>query len=51
MEKQHPPTPFRRLIAAGVKRGTGPLIITVLSPADIAAHEAASYVRRPKAAA
>jgi hypothetical protein len=30
-----------------VKRGTGPLAVQVLSPADQAAHEAASYTRRP----
>lgn len=41
------PSPTRRLIAAGVKRGTGPLAVQVLSPADRAAHEAASYIRRP----
>ena len=39
--------PSRRLIAAGVKRGSGPLVVEPLSPADVAAHRAASYVRRP----
>lgn len=42
-----PSTPARRLIAAGVKRGSGPLVVEQLSPADLAAHRAASYVRRP----
>lgn len=45
MPERIAPTPSRRLIAAGVKRGTGPLAIQVMSPADRAAHEAASYVR------
>jgi len=45
------PSPTRRLIAAGIKRGTGPLAVQVLSDADRAAHEAASYVRRTAKAA
>lgn len=48
-------TSVRRLIAAGIKRGTGPLVVEQpqpqpqpqLSAADKAAHAAASYVRRP----
>lgn len=42
-------TPARRLIAAGIKRGSGPLVVEQpqLSAADKAAHAAASYVRRP----
>lgn len=41
--------PVRRLIAAGIKRGAGPLVVEQpqLSAADKAAHAAASYVRRP----
>ena len=39
--------PVRRLIAAGVKRGSGPLVVEPLSLADVAAHRAASHVRRP----
>lgn len=45
------PGPSRRLVAAGIKRGTGPLAVQVLSDADRAAHEAASYIRRPVKAA
>ena len=43
------PSPARRLIAAGIKRGTGPLVVEQpqQSAADKAAHAAASYVRRP----
>ena len=43
------PTPARRLIAAGIKRGAGPLVVEQpqMSAADKAAHAAASYVRRP----
>jgi len=41
----------RRLIASGVRRGNGPLITNTLSAADIAAHRAASYVRRSVKAA
>ncbi|QIP87610.1 hypothetical protein GLX30_30320 [Streptomyces sp. Tu 2975] len=44
-------SPSRRLIAAGIKRGSGPLAVQVLSDADRAAHDAASYVRPLKAAA
>lgn len=36
--------PSRRLVAAGSKRGAGPLIV-VMSDADRRAHDAASYVR------
>lgn len=39
-------TPSRRLIAAGVKRGTGPLVVEAMSPNDVLAHEKASHVRR-----
>lgn len=41
--------PARRLIAAGIKRGSGPLVVEQpqLSAADKPAHAAASYVRRP----
>jgi hypothetical protein len=43
------PSPSRRLVAAGIKRGTGALVTTtVMSAADRAAHEAASYVRAPR---
>jgi hypothetical protein len=45
------PGSSRRLIAAGIKRGTGPLTVQVMSLADRAAHDAASYVRRPVKAA
>lgn len=43
----------RRLFAAGIKRGRGALIVepVAMSPADRAAHEAASYVRRSAARA
>lgn len=42
----------RRLVAAGVKRGTGPLLVEQpMSPADRAAHDLASYARRPAKAA
>lgn len=41
--------PSRRLVAAGSKRGTGPLIV-VMSDADRRAHDAASYVRTRRAA-
>ncbi|MEU4133632.1 hypothetical protein [Streptomyces wuyuanensis] len=41
--------PSRRLVAAGVKRGAGPLIV-VMSDADRRAHDAASYVRTRRAA-
>lgn len=37
--------PSRRLVAYGIKSATRPLIVTVMSDADHAAHEAASYVR------
>ncbi|MFD9223783.1 hypothetical protein ACFWDI_28220 [Streptomyces sp. NPDC060064] len=37
----------RRLIAAAARRGSGPLVVEAMSPADAAAHDAASYVRRP----
>lgn len=41
------PAPSRRLIAAGIKRGAGPLIVEQpMSTADRAAHAAASHVRR-----
>lgn len=45
-------TPARRLVAAGIKRAAGPLIIEQLpmSPADRAAHVAASHDRRPAVA-
>ncbi|MFG3476446.1 hypothetical protein ACGF3K_14440 [Streptomyces sp. NPDC047980] len=43
------PNPSRRLVAAGSKRGTGPLIV-VLSDADRRAHDLASYVRPRRAA-
>ncbi|MEU0665741.1 hypothetical protein ABZ508_26645 [Streptomyces lavendulocolor] len=43
------PSPSRRLVAAGIKRGAGALVTTtVMSAADRAAHEAASYVRAPR---
>ncbi|MFD7609688.1 hypothetical protein [Streptomyces sp. NPDC059828] len=46
------PIPSRRLIAVGMKRGSGPLLIAApMSDADRAAHEASSYVRRPAKAA
>ncbi|MFJ5785357.1 hypothetical protein [Streptomyces hydrogenans] len=40
----------RRLIAAGVKRGKAKLIVEypAMSEADVAAHQAASYVRKPR---
>ncbi|MFG2412311.1 hypothetical protein [Streptomyces goshikiensis] len=42
-------TPARRLVAAGIKRGTGPLLVEQppMSAADKAAHAAASHIRRP----
>lgn len=42
------PTPARRLIAAGMKRGSGPLVIEqpTMSENDRLAHEKASHVRR-----
>ena len=41
------PAPSRRLIAAGIKRGSGRLVIEQpqMSAADKAAHTAASHVR------
>lgn len=40
-------TPPRLRIAAGYKRGAGPLVLEPpMTPADIAAHQAASHVRR-----
>lgn len=47
------PGSSRRLFAAGIKRGRGALIVerVAMSQADRAAHEAASYVRRPAKAA
>lgn len=47
------PTPSRRLIAAGIKRGPDAWRIEQpeLSPADRAAHAAASHVRRQQAVA
>lgn len=43
------PGSSRRLVAAGSKRGAGPLIV-VMSDADRRAHDAASYVRTRRAA-
>jgi hypothetical protein len=43
--------PARLRIASGKKSGRGPLVIVVLSDADRAAHEAASYIRRSAKAA
>ncbi|MDI9885932.1 hypothetical protein QMZ92_16480 [Streptomyces sp. HNM0645] len=43
--------PSRRLVAAGVKRGSGPLIVEQpMSANGRAAHDAASYVRTRRAA-
>ncbi|MFE0039413.1 hypothetical protein [Streptomyces sp. NPDC059015] len=43
--------PSRRLVAAGVKRGSGPLVVEQpMSANDIRAHDAASYVRTRRAA-
>lgn len=41
------PAPSRRLIAAGIRRGSGPMAVEYpqMSAADKAAHAAASYVR------
>ena len=41
------PAPSRRLVAAGIRRGSGPLSVEYpqMSAADKAAHAAASYVR------
>lgn len=39
------PAPSRRLVAYGSKTAARPLTVTVMSDADRAAHEAASYVR------
>ena len=39
--------PSRRLIAAGVKRGSGPLVVEPMSENDRLAHDKASHVRRP----
>lgn len=43
------PSPVRRLFAAGIKRGPEPWLVEQpqQSPADQAAHAAASHVRRP----
>ncbi|HEY9373955.1 hypothetical protein [Streptomyces sp.] len=45
------PAPSRRLIAAGIRRGSGPLSVEYpqMSAADKAAHAAASYVRPRRA--
>lgn len=44
--------PSRRLIAAGIKRGNGPLLVEQpMSANDRRAHELATYVRRPAKAA
>jgi hypothetical protein len=40
--------PTRRLVAYGSKSVDRPLTVTVMSAADRAAHEAASYVRAPR---
>lgn len=47
------PAPVRRLIAAGIKRGTRPWLVEqpAMSQADIDAHAKASYVRRQPSAA
>lgn len=43
--------PSRRLVAAGIKRGAGPLVVEQpMTQADRAAHTAASYVRVKAAA-
>jgi hypothetical protein len=40
------PSPSRRLVAAARKTGAGPFVpVLPMSPADRAAHEAASHVR------
>ena len=41
------PAPSRRLVAAGIRHGSGPLMVEYpqMSAADKAAHAAASYVR------
>lgn len=46
------PTPSRRLIAAGVKRGPAAWLVEQppMSAADRAAHAAASHVRTPVSA-
>ncbi|MFD6180090.1 hypothetical protein [Streptomyces goshikiensis] len=46
-------TPARRLVAAGIKRGTGPLLVEQpqMSAADTAAHDEATYIRRQPSAA
>jgi hypothetical protein len=43
------PTPVRRLIAAGIKRGPAAWLVEQpsMSQADIDCHAKASYVRRP----
>lgn len=45
----NPKPPARRLIAAGIKRGPAAWLVEQpeMSPADRAAHVAASHVRRP----
>lgn len=45
------PAPSRRLIAAGIRHGSGPLMVEYpqMSAADKAAHAAASYVRPRRA--
>lgn len=47
--EQGAPIQPRRLVAAGIKRGAGPLVVEQpqQSAADKAAHVAASYVRLP----
>lgn len=47
------PTPVRRLVAAGIKRGPQPWLVEQppMSQADIAAHDEATYVRRQPSAA
>ncbi|MER7507046.1 hypothetical protein ABTX82_01655 [Streptomyces lavendulae] len=46
------PSPARRLIAAGIKRGPAAWLVEqpAMSQADRAAHVAASHVRRPAVA-
>ena len=46
---QEQPTPPRRLIAAGIKRGPAAWLVEQppMSAADRAAHDEATYVRRP----
>jgi hypothetical protein len=46
---QSHPSPARRLIAAGIKRGPAAWLVEqpAMSQADIDAHYEASYVRRP----